>query len=361
MTDQHWDALALQIANARKIEAGTNVSITVTDASALPAARALVAEVFRRGGNAQVLAVDEEFDRLAIAFASEDVLATPGPMEIAAMKWSDVHVAFRAMVPPVDGSFDEARLAVQRSAKGVVSTARWQQTRWTIVRVPTPEWSALIGVSFETLLGEFLAACVDDWNARGDQWTKLCAQLNLTSSVRISDADTDLTLSTVGRTWVPFAGEANLPDGEIATAPVDDGVDGYISFPGRFYFGGATIEDLRLEFVDGNLTAFDAAAGKTLVERIIEAPGAKRVGELGIGTHPAVQTFTGDLFIDEKILGTAHIALGRAYPECGGVNESSVHWDIVKDLRTPTGRLTAGDFVLIDNGIPTSFLTGVIS
>jgi aminopeptidase len=31
--------------------------------------------------------------------------------------------------------------------------------------------------------------------------------------------------------------------------------------------------------------------------------------------------------------GTIHIALGRAYPDTGGTNESTVHWDIVKDLR----------------------------
>lgn len=31
----------------------------------------------------------------------------------------------------------------------------------------------------------------------------------------------------------------------------------------------------------------------------------------------------GDLFIDEKILGSVHIALGRAYAECNGTNDSS--------------------------------------
>ncbi len=44
--------------------------------------------------------------------------------------------------------------------------------------------------------------------------------------------------------------------------------------------------------------------------------------------------FCQDILIDEKIGGTAHIALGRAYPECGGTNQSAIHWDIIKDLRT---------------------------
>jgi aminopeptidase len=65
-----------------------------------------------------------------------------------------------------------------------------------------------------------------------------------------------------------------------------------------------------------------------------------------------VQTMTGDLLIDEKILGTVHIALGRAYPECGGVNESSLHWDIVKDLRVPSGNLNVGEVEIIRDGEP---------
>jgi aminopeptidase len=44
------------------------------------------------------------------------------------------------------------------------------------------------------------------------------------------------------------------------------------------------------------------------------------------------------VLFDEKIGGTVHLALGRAYAECGGKNQSALHWDIVKDLRK-TGAL----------------------
>jgi aminopeptidase len=40
-----------------------------------------------------------------------------------------------------------------------------------------------------------------------------------------------------------------------------------------------------------------------------------------------------DAAFDEKIMGTVHLALGRAYPSTGGTNESAIHWDLVKDLR----------------------------
>jgi aminopeptidase len=84
--------------------------------------------------------------------------------------------------------------------------------------------------------------------------------------------------------------------------------------------------------------------------------GRDASGKLGIGTNAALTTATGDLLIDEEILGTVHIAPGRAYPECGGVNSSSLHWDIVKDLRgtgdaAPRGSLRIDDAWLIRDGV----------
>ena len=38
--------------------------------------------------------------------------------------------------------------------------------------------------------------------------------------------------------------------------------------------------------------------------------------------------------------GTVHLALGRSYPETGGVNDPRVHWDLICDLRDG-GRLSA--------------------
>jgi aminopeptidase len=45
------------------------------------------------------------------------------------------------------------------------------------------------------------------------------------------------------------------------------------------------------------------------------------------------------------------VALGRAYPETGGVNSSALHWDLICDLRTG-GRLTADGQVVHESGAP---------
>ena len=62
-------------------------------------------------------------------------------------------------------------------------------------------------------------------------------------------------------------------------------------------------------------------------------PGARLLGELGIGTNFGIDRPIGAILFDEKIGGTVHLALGRSYPETGGTNQSAVHWDMICDLR----------------------------
>lgn len=341
-----WPELAAHLARVNEVGPGTRVGIFATTTGVLDAVAAFVEEVYRVGGVPQVLLTEERYDRFALAHADEETLRAPAPLELASMEWADVHVSFRGMAPPAD-EIDGARLSLQRAGKGVVSTARWRGTRWTLVRIPSSEWADLVGVPAEQLEREFFAGTLADWEAHRAHLDRLCARLDGARVVRIVDVDTDLRLDCTGRTWVPFAGEANLPDGEVATAPREDGVDGHISFPGSFWFGGARITDLRLEFAGGSVVTASAAEGADFVDRMLASPGARVVGELGIGTNPSMRTMTGDLLLDEKILGTVHIALGRSYPQCGGRNESAIHWDIVKDLR-PSGRLEVDGETLID-------------
>ncbi|MDN4612216.1 aminopeptidase [Arthrobacter burdickii] len=355
--DHRWALLAAQVAGGTGVRHGSRVSVFMTDPQVMPAVEAFVEECYRLGACPQVLATDERFDRIAVAHAPVDMLSAPAPLELASMHWADVHVSFRGMVAPTGDDVDEVRLAAQRRGKGLVSTARWEETAWSLVRVPTPEWAELIGVGYVGLLDEFFAGCLAPWSELRARWDMLCAALGQEDTVRVVAGDTDLTFRTRGRTWISFAGEANLPDGEIATAPLDDGVDGHIRFPGTFWFAGSPITELELRFEGGTVVEASAARGEGFVRELLDTDaGSRRVGELGIGTNPGMTTATGDLLIDEKILGTMHLALGRAYPDCGGINQSSLHWDIVKDLRKPGSFLSAGDHALIADGEVTGLL-----
>ena len=92
------------------------------------------------------------------------------------------------------------------------------------------------------------------------------------------------------------------------------------------------------------------SATSTCRRRSASTPGARFLGELGIGTNTGIDRATGSTLLDEKIAGTVHLALGSSYPETGGSNDSALHWDLICDLRKG-GRVTVDGDVVIQDGV----------
>jgi aminopeptidase len=347
-----WSRLADRILDESvELRSGQNLLVTLTSPEVYPLARALAEGAVRRGAHHHALLHTEDVDEAIRRFGTDEQARQRLDIELHAMSWADTHVALRAMVPPTGEAGDEGggrRAALLRAAHGEVSAARWAETRWCIVRMPTVAYAGYLGLPVEALVGEFLRGSMDDdgWSS----WQGLAAALDGAREVRIVGDETDLVFSVEGRTWKLFDGRMNLPDGEVATAPVETTVEGHITFTDPLVFGGQRIDRLRLDFHEGRVTSVDAGPATGFVETIVATDdGASRVGEYGIGINRHIESWTQDLFFDEKIVGTTHIALGRAYPECGGMNRSAIHWDIVKDLRPGPSR--AGGAVYVDGDV----------
>ena len=152
--------------------------------------------------------------------------------------------------------------------------------------------------------------------------------------MHITGPGTDITLGIGGRTFIPCVGEHNMPDGEFFTGPVEDSVNGEVAFSFPASYGGREVAGVRFRFKDGRVEDATAERGEELLLEMLDTDdGARRLGELGIGTNYGIATGTKEILLDEKIGGTVHMAVGASYPESGGVNESAVHWDFVCDLR----------------------------
>ena len=76
---------------------------------------------------------------------------------------------------------------------------------------------------------------------------------------------------------------------------------------------------------------------------------ASYLGEFGIGLNPKIKKFTKNLLFDEKIGGTIHLALGMAYKENGGGNDSAIHWDLVKNMKK--AKMIVDGKVIQDKGV----------
>ena len=190
-------------------------------------------------------------------------------------------------------------------------------------------------MSTDEMMEFFFYATLLDWKEEGTRYKKIQKVLQSSEKVRIVSDDTDLILNTKGRKYLIDDGHINMPGGEVYTAPIDDSAEGHISFEFPAVFAGQFVEGIKLSFSRGEVVDAKADKNEALLHELIGMDdGAKRIGEFGVGTNYGISRYCYDLLFDEKIGGTAHIALGRAYPECGGINKSAFHWDLIKDLRS---------------------------
>jgi aminopeptidase len=251
---------------------------------------------------------------------------------------------------------DPARLARAARAQAPVREAMLSR-RWCLTLWPTPALAQQAGMG-DAAFAAFVARAlfldrpdpVAAWRELHDAQERLVERLSRARELRIEAPGTDLTLQVEGRTWVNSDGRRNMPSGEVFTGPVDGSAEGRVRFtiPTSPRAGGE-VSGVELELRGGEVVAARAERGDDVLQATLATDaGARRLGEIGIGTNTGIDRAIGNTLLDEKIGGTVHLALGRAYPETGGTNESAVHWDLICDLRRD-GRLSAdGDPILVD-------------
>ncbi len=334
--DKRWDQLAnLLVSHSMAVNAGEKVMIAYGEKDTYPLVYSLYRACVEAGAYVQVQFLSEELNRLLLKHGNEDQIDWLPEIEAYGMEWADVYFGLRgAYNLDVFWDVPAERVARWRKTLGKVSTLRWQKTRWCLLRVPNAALAQQAGVDEETITDMFFDACLLDWEKESREWKRWAEILNKGSHLRVVGKGTDLEFSLEGRIWEVADGHMNMPDGEIATSPVESTVNGMITFDFPGVLGGRLMHDICLRWEQGELVEATASTNQDYLRSILSTDeGASRIGEFAIGTNPHLSIFCKDILLDEKIGGTIHIALGRAYPQMGGTNQSAIHWDIVKDMR----------------------------
>ncbi len=188
------------------------------------------------------------------------------------------------------------------------------------------------------------------WLGVKKEQDRLIKLLNKIDRLHIQSADTDLKLRVKGRKWINCAGTENFPDGEVFTSPLEDTAEGHIRYSYPAVYGGREVEDVRLEFRKGKVVKESAGKNQQFLTTMLDSDrGARFIGEVAIGTNYEITRFSKNILFDEKIGGTCHLAVGASIPESGGKNQSSVHWDMVCNLKKDS-QITGDGKVIYRNG-----------
>lgn len=312
-----------------------------------PLVAAVYEQVLRAGGHPIVAIGFEGQQATYFREASDAQLEWISPVSEWAAESSDCRIAIGAETNTreLSGVPPERQTKRQTATRGLMQKtmerAATGDHRWVYTLFPTSAYASDAEMSLADYTDFYFRAClagdgdpVEAWKRASEEWRRLADWANGHEEVRIVAPGTDLRLGVAGRQFIAADGEHNMPDGEFFTGPVEDSAEGEVSFHLPAVVGGRQVAGVRLRFEGGVVVDASAERGEEfLIELLDTDEGARRLGELGIGTNFGIDRGTLSVLLDEKIGGTIHLAVGASYPETGGTNESAVHTDLVCDLR----------------------------
>ena len=363
MNDPRFDRLAeLVLAYSLALEPGQILRIQGSDV-AESLILALQREAVARGAFAYTSVDLEGFKEILVSQGSDEQLDFVSPIELREMEmidaaitiWSDANTRAFSRLDPERHQRQiaaERKLAMRRRDR--ISRG---ELRWCGTLCPTNAHAQDADMSLSDYEDFVFRAChvLDDdpvghWQRVAQELRARADGLTAVRELRIVGEDTDLSVVVEGRSWRAAYGLQNMPDGEVYTSPVETGVNGTIRFGFPAVFEGREIDDPRLRFEDGRVVAAESTGADGYLDALLEMDeGARGVGEIAFGLNYEIDRFTRNILFDEKIGGTMHLALGMAFEDLGGRNRSSLHLDLICDLRSE-GEVYADGELIWKNG-----------
>lgn len=344
-----------------EIEKGDNLYIS-SSTLAEPLIREIYREAIKKGANVEVNMAFQEQGRIFYNNASADQLDHVSPYYKMAMEDFD---AFIKIIAPHNltetRSCDGDKIKRYSEANQPVLKTYFERTATRDLKrntclYPTQGLAQEAGMSLEEYQEFVHRACrlYDDnptlsWQNVGKFQQRIVDFLNQRTDFIYKGPDFEISFNTKGRIWMNSDGKTNMPSGEVYTSPVEDSVNGKVHFSYPGHYMGNEVEGVSLWVKDGYIEKWEAKKGKKFLDKIFAMKGTRRFGEAAIGTNENIQKVTKQILYDEKMGGSIHMAIGQSYLQCGGKNESSIHWDMITDM-TSEGEIYADGEMVYQNG-----------
>ena len=227
-------------------------------------------------------------------------------------------------IPIVSQSMLSADVVVAATAHSLTHTQARKRACAAGARIAT-----MPGITVEMFAGGALAADYEQIAARTH---KLADLLTKAKEAVLITGEAQLKMSLESRKAVASTGilhdkgqGGNLPSGEAYIAPVEGTAEGEITIDGSFAGIGILQAPAKLTFCQGAMVDAAGPDSDKLLSLLGDNLLARNLGELGIGTNDKARVI-GVVLEDEKVYGTAHIALG-SNDTFGGQVAAGIHLD----------------------------------
>ena len=339
MKDPRFSRLAEQICGyCVRVQPGEHVNLRCAD---IP--DAMVVELIRavraRGGYPHVDLSHALVSRELSRDAAPEQWALDGRYRMQRAEDMQVHICLYGDHNSFETSDVPAEsMSIVSKALSPVSNFTCNKRRWTVLAWPTPSMAQAAGMSTEAFEDFYFRCCLADYGKLARAMKKLQARMEATDAVRIVGPGTDLHFSIKGMRAIPCAGECNVPDGEVYTAPLRESVHGTLAYNAPSIYHGIPFDGVRFRFENGRIVEAHCNGRDEALNKILDTDeGARYIGEFALGVNPYVLEPMRDILFDEKIAGSFHFTPGQCYDEAPNGNSSDIHWDLVCIQRADYG------------------------
>ncbi len=339
MKDPRYQQLAHQVVNyAVRVQPGEHVNLRMQD---IP--NAMVVELIRAvraaGGYPHLDLSHAVLTKELQMGATPEQFEMDGTYRLRRAEDMQVHICFYADY----NSFESAEVPSEKMglvskyfkpASDVICNKR----KWTILAWPTPSMAQAAGMNTEEFENFYFRCCLADYAKLKEGMLKLKAMMESTDEVRIVGPGTDLTFSIKGIPAIVCAGDCNIPDGEVYTAPIKNSINGTLAYNVPTIYHGVPFDGVKFRFENGKIVEAHCNGNEDALNKILDTDdGARFIGEFALGVNPYVLNPMRDILFDEKIAGSFHMTPGQCYEEAPNGNNSAIHWDLVCIQRAEYG------------------------
>ena len=333
MLDPRVTRLADLLADhSTELKSGDNVLIEAFDLPSECTAE-FVRAARERGANVFVQTYHAAVQRSLLLGMTEENSRIYGEVDAARMEKMDAYIGLRGTNNFAESSDVPAptnKTWMKNYQTPVHFERRVPNTRWVVLRWPTPSMAQQAGMSTAGFEDFYFRVCTVDYARMKKACEPLKELMSNTDRVHITGPGTDLSFSIKGIGAIPCAGHRNIPDGECFTAPVRDSIEGVLQYNTSTLYQGKQFRNPKLTLSRGKIVDVDAGQMTADMNDIFDTDdGARYIGEWSLGFNPHILHPMLDTLFDEKIAGSFHFTPGNAYDEADNGNRSSVHWDMV--------------------------------
>lgn len=348
MSNSIWEKYAGLLVNyCLAVKPGDKVYIA-SSYLAEPLLQQVMKEVYVAGGIPLLNIEIKGVDHLAMEYGNEAQLSFVNPVKKHVFEIFDCYLNIRAPFGRGDDEkepSDPEKFKIIQKAQQEINRIYFERTgngsmRRCLCQFPTQAGADDAEMTLEDYENFVFQSCylfeenpVEKWLQVRKKQQAYVDRLNRADKVHYKGPNIDMSFSVKGRTWINSDGRANMPSGEVFSAPIEDSVNGTVYFSYPTIYMGKDVKGISLEVKNGEIIKWDAEQGKEILDKVFAIPGARQWGEVAVGTNYNIQRTSRNILFDEKIGGSIHMAVGQSYKQCGGKNESTVHWDMITDMK----------------------------